>query len=120
MIAIDGRQLHLVCSGTGNPTVILESGAGEFSFDWALAQPAIAKTTRVCAWDRAGYAWSDMGPGFEQFSAVARDMQSLLQRAGISTPYILVGHALGGLYPRDYQRRFPQQVAGLVLVDPMV
>ena len=119
MIAIGGRQLHLVCSGTGNPTVILESGAGEFSFDWALAQPAIAKTTRVCAYDRAGYAWSDMSPGFEQLSAVATDMRSLLQKAGISPPYILVGHAMGAVYARDYQRRFPEQVAGLVLVDPM-
>jgi pimeloyl-ACP methyl ester carboxylesterase len=74
--------------------------------------------TRVCAYDRAGYAWSDMSPGFEKFSAVADDMQELLSKAGIEPPYILAGHAYGALYARDYQKRFPQQVAGLVLVDP--
>jgi pimeloyl-ACP methyl ester carboxylesterase len=118
LISVGGRKLHLVCKGKGSPTVILESGAGEFSLDWALAQPSIAKVTRVCAYDRAGYAWSDMSPGFEQFSAVAEDMQDLLRQAGIGPPYVLAGHAFGALYARDYQRRFPQQVAGLVLVDP--
>jgi pimeloyl-ACP methyl ester carboxylesterase len=118
LVKTGGRGLHLVCKGSGNPAVILESGAGGFSFDWALAQPAIAKVTRVCAYDRAGYAWSDMSPGFEQFPAVAEDMQELLRQAGIKPPWVLVGHAFGALYARDYQRRFPQQVAGLVLVDP--
>jgi pimeloyl-ACP methyl ester carboxylesterase len=118
MIDVGGRDLHLVCAGSGSPAVILESGAGEFSIDWALAQPLIAKITRVCAYDRAGYAWSQMGPGFEQFPAVAADLRELLQRAGVRPPWILVGHAFGALYARDYQRRFPEQVAGLVLVDP--
>ncbi len=118
LISLGGRRLHLVCKGTGSPTVILESGAGEFSLDWALAQPSIAKVTRVCAYDRAGYAWSDMSPGFEQFSAAAEDMQAVLRKAGIEPPYVLAGHAFGALYARDYQRRFPQEVAGLALVDP--
>jgi len=97
----------------------LESGAGEFSFDWALTIPLIAETKQVCAWDRAGYAWSDMHPGFEQFPAVAADMRAVLQKAGVNPPWILVGHALGTLYARDYQRRYPQDVAGLLLIDPM-
>jgi pimeloyl-ACP methyl ester carboxylesterase len=118
LIKVDGHKLHLFCQGKGNPSVILEAGTGEFSFDWVFVQPAIAKVTRVCVYDRAGYAWSEMSPGFEQFSAVADDMQSLLRKAGIKPPYILVGHAFGTLYARDYQRRFPQQVSGLVLVDP--
>jgi pimeloyl-ACP methyl ester carboxylesterase len=118
LIGVGDRKLHLFCQGTGSPAVILESGAGEFSIDWALTQPLIAKVTRVCAYDRAGYAWSDMSGGFEQFPAVAGDMQDLLRNAGIEPPYVLVGHAFGALYARDYQRRFPEQVAGLALVDP--
>lgn len=118
LIDIGGRKLHLVCQGKGSPTVILESGAGEFSFDWALVQPKISRTTRVCAYDRAGYAWSDMSPGFEQFSFVAHDLHELLRKARIRPPYVLVGHAFGALYARNYQRRFPQEVAGLVLLDP--
>lgn len=118
MINVAGRPLHLLCTGAGSPAVILESGVAEFSFDWALAQPLIAKLTRVCAVDRAGYAWSEMSPGFEQFPAAAADMRELLRQAGVNPPYVLVGHAFGALYARDYQRRFPLQVAGLVLVDP--
>ena len=118
LITVGSRKLNLVCQGKGNPTVILEAGTGEFSFDWVLAQTSIAKVTRVCAYDRSGYAWSDMGPGFEIFSAVAADMQKLLRNARIPPPYVLVGHGFGALYARDYERRFPQQVAGLVLVDP--
>jgi pimeloyl-ACP methyl ester carboxylesterase len=118
LVDIGGRKLHLVCEGAGNPTVILESGAGGFSFDWALALPLIAKVTRVCAYDRAGYAWSDSSPAFEQFPAAAADLRELMRSAGIRPPWILAGHALGALYARDFQRRFPQDVAGLVLVDP--
>lgn len=98
--------------------MILESGAAEFSFDWTLAQRSMAAVTRVCAWDRAGYAWSEMTPDFELFPAVADDMRRLLREAGIGPPWILAGHALGALYARDYQRRFPQEVAGLLLIDP--
>jgi pimeloyl-ACP methyl ester carboxylesterase len=119
LIDMGGRDLHLACEGSGSPTVILESGAGEFSFDWALAMRPIARTNRVCAWDRAGYSWSDMASGFEQLPAVADDMRVLLRKAGVKPPWILAGHGMGAIYARDYQRRFPGDVAGLILIDPM-
>jgi pimeloyl-ACP methyl ester carboxylesterase len=118
LVDVQGRKLHIICRGRGSPPVILESGAGEFSLDWALAIPAIASVTRVCAWDRAGYAWSDRSPQFEEFPAVAEDMRELLRRSGIQPPWILAGHAMGALYARDYLRRYPADGAGLVLVDP--
>jgi pimeloyl-ACP methyl ester carboxylesterase len=118
LLDISGRNFHIVCRGSGSPAVILESGTGEFSFDWVLVQSSIAKVTQICAYDRAGYAWSDMSGGFEQFTAIAADMQNLLQKAGIRPPWVLVGHGFGALYARDYQRRFSREVAGLVLVDP--
>jgi pimeloyl-ACP methyl ester carboxylesterase len=118
LIDVGGRNLHIKCQGVGSPVVILESGAAEFSLDWALVMPRIARITRVCAWDRAGYAWSDSSPHFEEFPAVAEDMCELMRRTGIQPPWILVGHAMGALYARDYQRRHPEDVAGLILVDP--
>lgn len=118
LIDVSGHKFHLVCMGTGGPAVILVSGTGEFSFDWSLAQASMAGATRVCAYDRAGYAWSDQSPTFEQMPAVANDMRELLRKAGVEPPYVLVGHAFGALYARDYQRRFPGDVAGLLLVDP--
>ena len=65
-----------------------------------------AKVTRVCAYDRAGYAWSDMSPGFERFSAIAADMRELLRKAGINPPWILAGHALGALKQRSTTGQF--------------
>jgi len=118
VVDIGGRQMHLLCEGHGSPAVILESGAGGFSVDWALALPLIAQETRVCAYDRAGYAWSGMSAGFEQFPAAAQDLRAALQAAGVRPPWILVGHAMGALYARDYQRRHPEYIAGMALVDP--
>lgn len=118
LIAVRGHKLHLFCEGTGTPTVILHPGTGEFSFDWDLVQHRIAKVTRVCSWDRAGYAWSEMSPDFERFGAVAEDLHDLLLQAREAPPFLLVGHAFGALYVRDYQRRYNREVGGLVLVDP--
>jgi pimeloyl-ACP methyl ester carboxylesterase len=118
LIDVGGRKLHITCQGVGTPAVLLESGAAEFSLDWALVMPRIARITRVCAWDRAGYAWSDSSSHFEEFPAVAEDMRELLRQTGIQPPWILAGHAMGALYARDYQHRHPEDVAGLILVDP--
>jgi pimeloyl-ACP methyl ester carboxylesterase len=118
LIAINGCKLHLYSEGSGSPAVILHPGTGEFSFDWDLVQHKIAKKTQVCSYDRAGYAWSDMSPEFERFGPAAENLHELLLKAGVKPPYILVGHAMGALYIRDYQRRYSEQVAGMVLVDP--
>ena len=91
LVDVGGRKLHLYCTGQGGPTVILEAGAGSFSIDWALVQPEIAKTTRVCSYDRAGYGWSDPGPEWDTVEQVAHDLETALRNAGEHPPYVLIG-----------------------------
>src|SRR5437660_2315254 len=93
---VGGRKLHLYCTGKGSPTVILESGAGSFSIDWALVQPEIAKMTRVCSYDRSGYAWSDPGPEWDTVEQVTRDLDVVLKNGGEHPPYVLVGQSIAG------------------------
>jgi pimeloyl-ACP methyl ester carboxylesterase len=111
------RRLHLMCRGSGTPTVVTENGASSFSIDWTLVQKEIARTTRVCAYDRAGSAWSDAATPATRASAAA-DLHKLLEVAGERGPFVLVGASLGGLLVRSYQADYPADVAGLVLVDP--
>jgi len=114
LVDLGGRKLHLNCTGSGSPAVIAESGSGAFSIDWALVQPEVAKFTRFCSYDRAGYAWSDPGPARDSVEQTVDDLHLLLKTADIRPPYVLIGASLGGLYIRAYQRRYPSQVAGLV------
>ncbi|MGH7583358.1 MAG: alpha/beta fold hydrolase [Gemmatimonadales bacterium] len=116
-VDIGGRTLNIYCSGQGSPAVILDSGAGDPGFIWSSIQPQIAKLTRACWFDRAGYGWSDPGPFPRTGVAMATDLHALLRRADIPAPYILVGHSLGGLNARVYNGLYPQDVAGMVLVD---
>jgi pimeloyl-ACP methyl ester carboxylesterase len=118
LINIGGRRLHLYCLGAGSPTVILEAGGGAFALDWALVQPEIASTTRVCSYDRARYGWSDPSPQAETPESVAKDLHALLEAAHERPPFVLVGHSMGGIYVRIYERRFPSEVVGMVLDDP--
>jgi pimeloyl-ACP methyl ester carboxylesterase len=117
LIDIGGRRLHLYCTGTGPQTVIIENGGGAFSIDWSLVQPDVSKFARVCTYDRAGYAWSDPGPAPDMVGQIADDLRLLLRTARLSPPYILVGASIGGFYARAYQRRFPDEVSGMVMVD---
>jgi pimeloyl-ACP methyl ester carboxylesterase len=114
---IGGRSLHMHCTGTGSPTVVLESGLGEMSSNWAWIAPAVADTTRVCAYDRAGQGWSDDAAAPEDGLAVARDLHALLAAAGEPGPIVLVGHSTGGVYAMTYAAQYPDEVAGLVLLD---
>jgi pimeloyl-ACP methyl ester carboxylesterase len=118
LVDVGGRRLHLDCTGQGSPTVVFENGGSAFSVDWALVQPAIATSTRACSYDRARHAWSDPAPTAETPASVARDLHALLAAAGERPPYILVGHSMGGIYVRIFERRYPRDVAGMVLVDP--
>ena len=117
LVDIGQRRMHLVCVGTGSPTVILESGASSFALDWALVQPAIGRTTRVCAYDRAGYGWSEPGTAGEAAEQVVRDLRALLSAAREAPPFVLVGASMGGIYVRMFHLRHPNEVAGLVFVD---
>jgi pimeloyl-ACP methyl ester carboxylesterase len=117
LVDIGGRKIHMICTGSGSPTVVLEAGASAFAIDWALVQAQLARTNRVCSYDRAGSGFSDpaaRGPG----GGVTADLHAALQAAGEKPPYVLVGASLGGINVRLYQAQYPDEVAGLVFVDP--
>ena len=116
---IGGRKLNLYCSGEGQPTVLFESTWGQPGFSWVAIQRDIAKLTRACWYDRAGYGWSDPGPFPNHSDSIARDLHKLLRTAGIPGPYVLVGHFMGAFHVRVYRGFYPREVAGMVLVEPM-
>jgi pimeloyl-ACP methyl ester carboxylesterase len=118
LVDLGGRRLHLHCTGSGSPAVIVENGNGGFSIDFAPVQPEVAKFTQICTYDRAGYAWSDAGPAQGTVEQTMDDLHLLLRTAGIRPPYVLVGASIGGIFTRAYQRRYPDEVAGMVLDDP--
>jgi pimeloyl-ACP methyl ester carboxylesterase len=114
---VGGYRLHLTCTGSGGPTVVLQSGLGGMSASWARIVPEVSRTTRVCAYDRAGQGWSDDAPQVPDGLQAAADLHTLLQRAGEDAPFVLVGHSTGGSYAMTYAVRYPDQVAGMVLLD---
>jgi pimeloyl-ACP methyl ester carboxylesterase len=103
LIDVGGRRLHLNCSGSGSPTVVLEAGASSFAIDWSLVQPDIARTQRVCSYDRASSGWSDARPDVETPIKIVVDLNTALAAAGEKPPFVLVGASAGGLYVRLYQ-----------------
>ncbi len=120
LVDVGGYSLHLYCTGAnldGHATIILEQGGGGNSLAWFLIQPELAKATRVCSYDRAGQGWSDPGPEPRDGNQIAKELHTLLHNAGISGPYVLVGHSYGGLFVRAYAACYPDDVAGLVLLD---
>lgn len=118
LVDVGGRRMNIICSGSGSPTVILEAGLVADSIAWRLVQPAISRHTRVCSYDRAGLGFSDPAKPPRDASAIVRDLHALLRGAHVGPPYVLVGWSSGGLYTRLYQYRYPNEVAGLVEVDP--
>lgn len=117
LINIGTHRLHMLSMGEGNPAVIMESGSGSIALDWCLVQPELARLTRVYSYDRAGSGWSDRSPSPRTIPQIVAELHTLLSVAEIQKPYILVGHSLGGLYMQYYARRYPAEVAGMVLVD---
>jgi pimeloyl-ACP methyl ester carboxylesterase len=115
--AVGGHRLHLDCHGTGGPTVVLFNGLGEFSASWARITEPVSATTRVCAYDRAGQGWSDDATSPQDGVTAARDLHAVLAAAGEHGPYVLVGHSIGGPYAMTYAKTYPEQVAGMVLLD---
>ena len=120
LIDIGGYCLHLWCQGSGSPAVILDSGLAGNSLMWACALPLISRQTQACAFDRAGYAWSDPAPdGVPRTSLqIVHELRIALAGAGVPPPYILVGHSLGAINMLVFAYNFPSEVAGLILVDP--
>jgi pimeloyl-ACP methyl ester carboxylesterase len=117
MIDVGGRKLHIHCTGSGSPTVLLIAGGGAYAIDWALVQPRVAESTRVCSYDRAGLGWSDPGPADETVEQTVSDLHGLLQASGEQGPYVLVGASIGGIFIRAYQRTYPGEVAALVFTN---
>jgi len=117
MVDVDGIQMRLDCRGSGSPTVVLEAGLGGSSTTWMRIQDDVAKFTRVCSYDRAGYGWSE--PVHEELSPqqVAEMLHALLEKGGEAPPYLMVGHSFGGVYVRTFTVEYPEEVVGMVLVD---
>lgn len=118
LVAVPGGELHLFCSGSGAPTVILDHAAASNSAEWALVQPRVAAVTRVCAYDRAGFGWSRMAEGARDAGQSTADLAALLAAAGESGPFVMVGHGYGAFLGRLFAAGHPGEVAGLVLIDP--
>lgn len=112
-----GRRLNLVCMGQGGTPVVFEAGGSDWSSIWAVVQPQVARDTLACAYDRAGLGYSDPAPGRRSPLAIVEDLHALLQAAGLRRPVILVGHSLGGFTVKLHAALYPEDVAGLVLVD---
>ena len=117
LIEVGDHQLHLHCVGEGTPTVVLEAPAAGVSVGWTWVQDEVAKTTRVCSYDRAGLGWSEAGEGGYRAARVPDELHTLLERAGEHAPFVIVGHELGASYARMYASRFRDETAALVLVD---
>jgi pimeloyl-ACP methyl ester carboxylesterase len=117
LIDVGGHRLHLSCTGSGSPTVVLEPGAGMMSSALGWIAPAVARDTRVCVYDRAGRGWSEPADGSQDGLQIATDLHTLLQRGQVPGPYVLAGHSFGGLYVLTFAARYPDEVAGMVLID---
>ncbi len=118
LVDMGGYALHINTSGEGGPTVVLEAGMGHISMAWCRVQEEIAGFTRVFSYDRAGLGWSERGDQPRDSRHMAQELHTLLERAEIPGPYILVGHSSGGLHVRVFADLYPGLVAGMVLVDP--
>jgi len=116
LVDAGGYRLHVHCLGTGSPTVVFESGFGMSLNAWALVQPAVARFTRACSYDRPGYGWSDRPPDPRTGTRVAKDLHRALTNAAIPGPYVLVGHSMGGGQVRLFASQYPKDVVGLVIV----
>ena len=114
---VNGHRLYLDCVGSGSPTVVLFSGLGEWTPNWAWVQANVSRSTRVCAFDRAGEGWSGAKPTRQDGHQMADDLHALLRAAHVPPPYVLAGHSVGGTYALVYAAQYPRQVAGIALID---
>jgi pimeloyl-ACP methyl ester carboxylesterase len=120
LVSIGTHRLHIRCDGDSGPTVIFDAALGGSSLSWSLVHPSIARLTRACSYDRAGFGWSDAGPLPRTAGRIADELHALLRAAAVPDPYLLVGHSYGGLVARLYASRHADNVAGLVLIEPAI
>jgi pimeloyl-ACP methyl ester carboxylesterase len=109
--------MRIYCTGSGSPTVVLDAGLGNDALIWGGVQPELSKTTRVCAYDRAGFGGSDARPAPRDADHIAGELHELLLQAKVTGPIVLMGHSIAGIYMRDYATRYPADLAGIVFVD---
>jgi pimeloyl-ACP methyl ester carboxylesterase len=117
MYLVNGHRMRIDCTGSGSPTIVLDAGLGNDGLIWGGVQPVLAKTTRVCSYDRAGFGWSDPLPPPRDADHIADELHGLLAAARIDGPVVLMGHSISGMYIRDYATRYPADIAGLIFVD---
>lgn len=118
-VDVGGHRLHIHCTGAGSPAVVIDAGLGDWSTGWDAVQQGVAKSTRVCAYDRAGWGWSEAGPLPRDASQFAKELHTLLRKANVPEPYVVVGHSLGGFTIRVFVHEYASEVAGVVLIDSM-
>ena len=115
LVDVGGYRLHINCTGSGSPTVVIVAGAGDWSTTWGgVVQPEVAKTARVCTYDRPGLGWSEAGPLPGDAAQSAKELHTLLQNANVPGPYVMVGHSLGGFVVRIFAHDYASEVAGVV------
>ena len=117
LVDLGGHRLHVNCTGSGGPTVVVENGLGDFSFDWVLVQESVSRFARICTYDRAGYAWSDPGPKPRTYAQLNLELHDALRKLKERGPFILVGHSFGGPVIRNFAAAYPRDVAGMIFVD---
>ena len=116
-VQVNGHRMHIHCTGSGSPTIILDAGLGNDSTTWEETQPVLSKITRVCSYDRAGFGWSDPQPMPRDADHIADELHQTLLQAQVADPIVLMGHSITGLYMRDYATRYPKNVVGIVFLD---
>src|SRR5688572_24745685 len=119
LVDVGGYRLHINCTGTGSPIVVIDAGQGDWSTSWGSVQHEVAKTTRICTYDRAGMGWSEAGPLPRDAAQFAKELHTLLQNANVPGPYVMVGHSLGGASVRVFVHDYTSEVAGVVLIESM-
>jgi pimeloyl-ACP methyl ester carboxylesterase len=119
MFSVSGHDMHIYCTGKsrGAPTVVMDSGLGGGVLDWQTVQPKVTEFARVCSYDRSGLGWSESGQKPRTSQRIVKELHALLENAGVGGPYVLVGHSFGGANVQLYASEYPEEVAGMVLVD---